>query len=846
RERTESAENLPNLSNPLKTSANALETPLSHSELDNLAIHDVIGKGEGKDNFKLSPLEKGKSVKYNEEEDPKKAKSATKLIHDELDFNIPHEQSDMQIPASKSTKNTELNDVLKIAPEPFSWKEKLLKKQTLEKNKIKESPHQNNFLKPNENFIAKTQHTVSHFNPMGQRGMRDEKLPGGLNSQLDPWKPSAIQSNENSLPTKEYTWTKVERKRKGRSFQFNPKTSKGNNVDEIEEKVFPLRLKNVMKQANKETSDIEGNNKAQESSEMSSTEDKTTSEPNSSDGLTMSESDVLGSDHLPTDTISKKEGRKGQEVIRGASPKSSKKKGKKNSKKKGTNRNSERQDNAHTSSAKEFDLSDMNVETALIPDDPPRNVNHYSQVNSNHNKMRPLPEPAFVVDSEISLPDLWQSQFYSSPVNLKALSGPLRQKAEMALELKWENMEQYIFAEAFEPGTSEQEQNQIHPNVPKLPTTFQLKINRFSEDEFREGLREHLKVLDETPNLTLGDLDVQLFNMLKERWFLDRKGLFTNFRETLKDFEETNESHKRLYTLSRQILQYTSVENWKEMKALLLETPNFLKSDVEDIERIFHLATRFPDITKPLHPSNQNTELVKRIKKKKKEIRLVLEEVMGSLEADIRIEIWAYLHENSNIRRWWEKKDYMELYKGNGLNLCEVFSIGECLSFGLPTLEVSQEKALELLEKIEGIYLYRAPHVLPWYVSPERAFLTKYFEKDYVSRMKTFMRIERLHNKEKEPYDIALVHKTHRKQMQVVTLENEDIFLFWHNGLTPQYMTEMYLAGVGRAKKNEKKWRDFIGRAHNLLTEEQSSLAINWFMYANPRVKVMDYFENER
>ncbi|MBW0468094.1 hypothetical protein O181_007809 [Austropuccinia psidii MF-1] len=928
---------LPELSNPLRPYEKAFKIPFgvakfpkyfhqsSHFELDKSTDHSIESQGARKDHFNLLSSEKGAADKNILSNHLNNSKSKTKIINDELDLNIHHEESDTQYSASKSTTETELNNILKPEVEQkMSRKKKLLEKQALAKDQIKGSLGQSNFLKTDEKFISKAQKTVGYVYSVDEGNVREAKRPQSLRSQIAPRKPLVIQSNENSLSTEDFSWIKVERKQKGKYFQQHLKTSttkeptessvdelshappfklhstkslsqseldkmgidgrseieemknlrseedptsssaeQHNHVNEDEEKVFPLSFENVEKQDNKENCDIESNIKAQESSEMRSAEDKHTPEPISADS-SAAESALLGLEHLPRDILSEKEEirsdigkrfqhtdanyiqREGQIAPSSHRSKSkdTKEKGKKSSKKKGSKKNLERH-NKHTSGRKKSEFSDLNVEipSSLVALSP--KLNHDSHVTGKHNIEAPLPELAFVAYFEPNAvdlgSDLWESQLYASLVNPKALSGRLRKKAELVLESKWVEIEN-VFAEAISPWKKGPVNDAIYPGLQKSNLPSQMYKTKPLEDELSQRLQTYLKVSDESQNLTLGDIDARLFKILQAGWDWDQKALIAKLKATQNDFDDINESHRRLYTLSRQILHNTIVENWKDIKGFLVKTEQFSQRHIDDIEAMFQLSTLFPDITKPLRNLNESKQLVQTFKENKAKIMPMLQKVMGIQEAEIRSQMFEFLPQYSGLPAWWEKTDYMAKYKGNGLMISEVLAIGEACFFGVLQSQDPKEKAAEILSNMYETHIYKRK-VLPWYHSPERAFLVQNFAEEYETRMKWLMSAARLFNAKNLNIATKLIHRTDPKQKKVVTLKYEDMWYFHHNGLAPEYMTEMYLAGVGRANQSQKKWRAFVDRAPNLLTKEQSSLAINWFMHGDPKVSEVQEFD---
>ncbi|MBW0468232.1 hypothetical protein O181_007947 [Austropuccinia psidii MF-1] len=864
-----SGEDLPSsLKNGEKDSNSPLKCAIrANPEINIFPTHNIV-RQESENNYSHVSLAPVGAENALQEGKKKKSELGTYRLHAKSASNFPYPRSETDHSAPKSAQESILGGNVKLPLESeVNYGKTLSKIEASKEHTPKEHFNNNKMLKPVEKSFAEAQKSRNNVHSNAKTVPREKFGSENLNIPLNQRKSLFVQSNENSVDKAESGWIIVKRKGNRKDLQQRTQSSKdqkteqvdlhdlsfnspfaldeikmpspseldklgvraqsklheakllspegsptssfpktNNHVDENKEKVLHLSFESIDKQENKNKCAVKSDDKAQEASEMSSAQDKNTSQPRSVD---------LGERHkLPTEAGGRTQQKK--------------------PKKKGSNRNFERHDNANISNPPKKDLYEE-IETIFEPSD--SNVNHNSAPVPKRITQGPLPEPAFVLDGTPKTPDLWQSQLYASPVNLREISGPLRQKAELVLSAQWEKMEDMIFPEAFSPWTEGQATNEIYPGLPTSPLHSQSETKQHFEGEISQILRKHLKLSDESKHLTLEDLDEKVFKILRESWALDRKGFIAKLRETQRNSDDISEFQRRLYTLSRQILQYTIVENWKNIKGWLIQKVQFSKSEVEEMEKTFQLSTRFPDMKNLL---NKNLSRVKRFTNNKDKITSMLQKVMGITETEIRVKNFQYLQQYSDIPAWLKQTDYMEQYKGNGLNIGEVFEIGESLSFGDSTFQFTKEKAADLLNRMQAIYVGKALKAWPWYVSPERAFLIKNFPKEYESRMKCLMDLERLHNNRRLLHATSLVHKTDSRQKRIIMLEYEDVWNFLHNGLTPQYMTQMYLAGVGRAKKNEKKWRDFIGRAHNLLTKEQSSLAINWFMFGNPIVKVLD------
>ncbi|MBW0548081.1 hypothetical protein O181_087796 [Austropuccinia psidii MF-1] len=819
---------------------------VSNSGFNVLASDDIVLQSSGNNHPRLWSSEKERSDYNFLTEEAKKPEIKGKNVQDKSDLSTPFTESETKESAQKPDIKTKVNNDLKLKVRPQgSWKEILLKKEGIPEHKSRGNLRQKNLIKPNERFFSKTHQNVGNTRQVDQRVLSEKNGLEKLKSPLSQRTPFLIESNESSVSKKETNWVVVEKKpnRKGSSF-----SKQQNQVDESKEKFHSSNLENeeiqenmdesqenqAKTQENKDTPEIEVNNKAQESSRSSSSDDSKTSKPKSLDSLRKSKLDGLNSDYLPREIVSENPDEINP-VPAEAGRKTLKKKQKKSSKKKDTAKKSVRQHNADTSNHERQAFSQEHI-PVFGPSD--LNVNHDSPLNRKHSIQAPLPEPAFVTYFESNKkPNLWESQLYASPVNPKTLVESLQQNAKSVLEVKWRSMEIFFFEEAFLPWKEGRAENNIYPDVPNPPEHLHSEKNELLEDELNQRLQKHLKLSDISQNLTLDNMGEVFFKMLREHWALDREGLMTKLNAMQNAFNDIQELLRRLLTLYRQILQHTIVENWKIIKSILVKTDQFSKIDVEDIETMFQLSICFPDVINPSITFNKRTYLVQKFKENKGEITSILEKLMGATEAEARIGIFEYLYETSKVPVWWQQTDYLEQYRGNGLNLWHVFSIGKTLSFDNPDFEVPKEKASQLFRTIQSTYISPKARFLPWFASPERAFTKKITKEKYETRMKQLLDMERQHNYDRDLHAVALRHKTNGGPLKVVTLQHEDIWNFYHRGLSPQYMAEMYVAGAGRAESSTQRWKNFLGRAPNLLSYEQSSFAINWFISANPIIK---------
>ncbi|MBW0552696.1 hypothetical protein O181_092411, partial [Austropuccinia psidii MF-1] len=470
--------------------------------------------------------------------------------------------------------------------------------------------------------------------------------------------------------------------------------------------------------------------------------------------------------------------------------------------------------------------------------------NRNSPVNQEHNIQQPLPEPLYVINSKTKRSDLWESQLQVSPVNIRALSGSLRQKAESELEMKWQKIENELFAEAFLSWKARRVTDKIYSGPLKSSAHFQsgekLQKNDLSIQEFNKKLEQHLKVSDKSQNLTLGDMDEELFKMLQELWALDRRSFRTNLEAMQNDFDDINEFHRRLYTLSRQILQHKIVENWQTMKSFLAKTQELSESDVKKIETMFRLSTRFPDMTKPTDSIHKNNGLEQLFTENNDKITSMLEKIMGPTEAEARIETFIYLQQKSEVKNWWTETDYMERHIGNGLNLWDVIRIGETLSFDVSSDEFSEKgaDALRTLALLEGTCVHNTFTILPWYISPERAFIMKHFRGKFEERIKILLNEERKEKNFANDRSMILLRQQPPRLQKELRLNSTDIWNFFLRGLSIQFMVELYVTGIMQGRKTRESWIKLLNRAPKLLSPEQSSFVIHWFQSAKPTISV--------
>ncbi|MBW0508399.1 hypothetical protein O181_048114 [Austropuccinia psidii MF-1] len=888
------------LSSSLETSERASKIPVAKSEMDRNSIHTIVGQDSVSNPPDVS-LTRARVETNLQEDKSKKVELVGHIVQPKSDSNIPSQHSKTHHSAQKSAQESNFEDNVKLKLEPeVTFRKTESKRADTKKNTINEHFDRQKLVKPVKKAFSEAQKVPSHVSA-DDKTVVSQKM--GLESPKRPsnqWKTLFVQSNKNAIDKEGSPWIMVESKRGRKGFQqttqfskdqkpeqvdlhqislsspiqldktkipdqseldkagvraqsqpnkeelLSPKGSptflfskKNNDLNEDEENIPPLSFKNLETQENKKTSDNIFTDKFQDTSEMSSAKNENASPPRSSD-FPAGKSEVLGLDDAQREIDSEN-----PEEINKLPTAAGRKTKKKKSKKKGSHPILERQHDTELSILQKpfpheeinsaFEASSLKVigeAASRPPGDPKRN----SPVNRKHKIQGPLPEPAYVITSET---DLWESQLYASPVKLSDLSGPLRQKAQSVLNEKWEKIKDMMFTEAFSPYTKGLVKNEIYPGLTRPRLDFQATKNENFETGLSQSLAKHLKLSYESQHLTLEDLNEDVFKMLQESWFLDPKALFAKLRATLKDFEDISELHRRLNTLSRQVLQYTIVENWKTVKGWLIENMTFSESMLENVEAMFQLSTRFPDMTKPLKPLDQNTHLMDLFIENEKEIIYLLENVLGIRETRTRIAVLQDQLQASSTSAWWKQTNYMEQYKGNALNIREVVAIGTALSFDFPNFEVEKGKAADLLYRIQAIQIVKERHVLPWFTSAEYAFIMKTFKAKYETRMKQLLDIERQQRGETHKLQgTVLVHKTNRHLERLVAMEHEDMWSFLHRGLSPQFMIEMYVAGESRAKKSAGRWREFLDRAPGLLTEEQIHFAVGWLKSGQCAIKV--------
>ncbi|MBW0585450.1 hypothetical protein O181_125165, partial [Austropuccinia psidii MF-1] len=353
---------------------------------------------------------------------------------------------------------------------------------------------------------------------------------------------------------------------------------------------------------------------------------------------------------------------------------------------------------------------------------------------------------------------------------------------------------------------------------------------RVWEDLSRPSERvQNVEISDKTQNLSLLDINKEFFQRLQDSWNLEKERFIAIFQAIQNDFGDINEFHKRLWTLSRQIFEHTIVENWPGIKEFLLKTEEFSNCDLEDIEKTYQLSARFPDLTKLPRLLNTNIDFTKIEGETEKKMQSMLEIVLGQKEARTRIVMYQYIHRNQNIRRWWAKTDYVQRIKGNGLNIWEVIAVGETLQFSEADFPPREDPKLRsnTLANVMSVFERKELRVVPWFVSPERAFLKEKFP-EFEHRLDVLLNEGRCPSVQ-DSYTLTLAHKTNRHLTRSVTHECEDILHFYNKGLSAQFMGEMFQYGSGLKKKTKQQWTELVDRFSVLFTEEQRDFVIKFF-----------------
>ncbi|MBW0489741.1 hypothetical protein O181_029456 [Austropuccinia psidii MF-1] len=851
----------------------------SYSGLDVFTPNDIARQSSTK-NSNLLTL---KTERANE--DLKGGKSNTlqfkkKVLHDKLNINIGHEDTETQPPALKSVVGTKYNNDIKPALDPeTSWQHAFLQKQALTENEINGSLDRNDIVKPQEKFLYKTQLTASNSNPVDRTVTSEEKSMERLKSQLTQTQPP--RSKEKSVAMKQDSWIVVASGKNKKGSQSKPQPNntqkhvqpgidglaiasqpelseldkieiraqsqlrdekssssekpqysffKANTRVRVDKSPVSFHSKNLDKQRQEESSVVEITPNAQESSEMSSQEEKHTMNSDSIESLVRVKSGRSES-NLPLE----KTGPATSTEINQIPLKRDRKKRKSRRKKKVLEKNAELENDTDPSGdktqpeSKKHQLTPglfkLQGRTSSGLSDFSLKANDKLPLNEHPKTYKPLPELQYTANCDTDNDaDLWQSQLHMSPVNPNSLCPFLSEKATTVLQRKWNLWKGDVFPSAFSPWEQGREDGEIYLGFQKEYKTLKSETN-----ELQETLQEHLQVSDKTQNLSLSDIEEEFFPRLQESWNLDKERFIAKLQAIQNDFGDINEFHRRLWTLSRQIFEHTIVQNWKSIKNHLIENQEFSKSDVEDIETTYQLSTRFHDPMKFLELSNRNLKVMNRSNETQNKIKVLLQKVLGNREAQIRIATAQYLIGSGNSPNWWAKTDYIQRIKGNGLSFWHVVAVGETLDFGKAEFAPIKDPKVrsKLLGLITSVFDRKELKVVPWYVSPERAFLNKVFP-EFDHRMNVLLNEGRCLSV-KNLYTITLVNKTNHHITRSVTHEWEDILHFRHKGIATQFMAEMLQYGLTPKPKNEQQWIELVDTFSDLFTEEQRDFVIKFF-----------------
>ncbi|MBW0505236.1 hypothetical protein O181_044951 [Austropuccinia psidii MF-1] len=207
------------------TGEKAEKSTLRDSELGGFTTHNVGGQSS-ENNSKLQSLKKERLNENLKEEQSNRSEFKHNILYNKLNLNIAHEESQTPHSAPISAIETKLKNKVKTSlPLEANWKNTLLKKEVLPKDKINESLHQNKFVK-NDEKCFKTQQTAGNFNSVDPTVVTEKGNTARLPSQLNQRQPMVIQSKKKSVEINHEAWTVVKTRKSKKDVHVNEKSSK--------------------------------------------------------------------------------------------------------------------------------------------------------------------------------------------------------------------------------------------------------------------------------------------------------------------------------------------------------------------------------------------------------------------------------------------------------------------------------------------------------------------------------------------------------------------------------------------------------------------------------------------
>ncbi|KAA1066588.1 hypothetical protein PGT21_034102 [Puccinia graminis f. sp. tritici] len=263
-----------------------------------------------------------------------------------------------------------------------------------------------------------------------------------------------------------------------------------------------------------------------------------------------------------------------------------------------------------------------------------------------------------------------------------------------------------------------------------------------------EILEPHLQTTNHQNHLSLPEMDDTMYRNLQVLWNSNPEA-FLQIEPILASRLSKYELHRRLSTLTNQIIQKTAIENWKLISKALGDKGNkrrvnqFLKS----LQQNFELDHEFPDTLNCFELwSKIPTIFTNILGKTKYDASSLLMSIVGPFEYRRRFNFEIFYHESSDLQlnikpqtelplNVMEDLHFSEKYKG--VNVWNVCCIVRYLGLGnSKRFEDSSDHDLSSdFESVLKLLNCKTYWYVPWFESADRAWLTKTYS-EYQQRLK--------------------------------------------------------------------------------------------------------------
>ncbi|MBW0483092.1 hypothetical protein O181_022807 [Austropuccinia psidii MF-1] len=355
------------------------------------------------------------------------------------------------------------------------------------------------------------------------------------------------------------------------------------------------------------------------------------------------------------------------------------------------------------------------------------------------------------------------------------------------------------------------------------------KINSFNLEKF---LLNHLKVKDKSNNLLLENLNMSILKILRQKWKSKSEDLILVLMQFLHTFKNPAEAHRRIDRFSRQILQYNLSENWPPMQKAFLKKGKILTTDVEEMEAVFQVSRISPD----LHATSKllrDDAMMERLENMSVVKLAILAALMGLRDIKVRFSTIEFLRREQEFLQGWKQTNLFDAVINLNLNPFKILTIGKALNLGsnaFPTGSADSKEVSDKFGLLAENLLADDEQLVPWFESPERAWLLQNFKAQYESRLPRLCSYFR----EVSPRKIKFLNKeleeeTLPQSKYSLKIHQVDHILWFDKGLETSLMIQLFASSRDKGVNSKEKWRRFVNSKNLSLTTDQKTAVVDWF-----------------